>query len=43
MKNVAAGANPMVLKKGILKAVEISVGELRKISKPSRAHMLSLK
>jgi len=34
MKNVAAGANPMVLKKGILKAVEIAVDELKKVSKP---------
>jgi chaperonin GroEL len=34
IKNVAAGANPMILKKGILKAVEISVEELKKISKP---------
>ncbi|MBR1831227.1 MAG: chaperonin GroEL [Ruminiclostridium sp.] len=30
MKNVAAGANPMVLKGGIEKAVEVSVDEIRK-------------
>ncbi len=33
-KNVAAGANPMVLKKGIAYATEIAVEELKKISKP---------
>lgn len=30
MRNVAAGANPMVLKKGIEKAVDILVGEIKK-------------
>jgi chaperonin GroEL len=34
LKNVAAGANPMVLKKGIEKAVNVVVDELKKISKP---------
>lgn len=34
LKNVAAGANPMVLKKGIAKAVEVAVEELKSISKP---------
>jgi chaperonin GroEL len=34
LKNVAAGANPMVLKKGIEKAVSTVVDELKKISKP---------
>ncbi len=33
-KNVAAGANPMVLKKGIAYATEVAVEELKKISKP---------
>ncbi len=33
-KNVAAGANPMVLKKGIEGAVEAAVEEVRKASKP---------
>ncbi|MBR6765027.1 MAG: chaperonin GroEL [Clostridia bacterium] len=33
-KNVAAGANPMVLRKGILSAVNVAVEELKKISKP---------
>lgn len=34
LKNVAAGANPMIIKKGINKAVEVAVSELKKISKP---------
>src|SRR5204863_9684532 len=34
VKNVTAGANPMELKKGIDRAVEVVVGELRKLSKP---------
>jgi len=33
MKNVAAGANPMVLRKGIFKAVDAAVAELRNQSK----------
>ncbi|HKL94151.1 MAG TPA: chaperonin GroEL [Clostridia bacterium] len=34
LKNVAAGANPMILKKGIAIATEVAVAELKKISKP---------
>jgi len=34
LKNVTAGANPMALKRGIEKAVETVVGEIKKISKP---------
>ena len=34
LKNVAAGANPMILKRGIDKAVEALVEELKKISVP---------
>lgn len=34
MKNVVAGANPMDLKRGIDKAVEVVIGELKKKSKP---------
>ncbi|MGI6552020.1 MAG: chaperonin GroEL [Bacillota bacterium] len=34
LKNVAAGANPMLLKKGIEKAVVAATEELKKISKP---------
>lgn len=33
LKNVAAGANPMVLKKGVQKAVDVAVDEIKKISK----------
>src|SRR5438067_10710358 len=33
-KNVVAGANPMELKRGIEKAVEVVVNELKKASKP---------
>ncbi|HPG92642.1 MAG TPA: chaperonin GroEL [Clostridia bacterium] len=33
-KNVAAGANPIILKKGIDKAVEVAVNKLKNISKP---------
>jgi chaperonin GroEL len=35
-KLVAAGANPMALKRGLEKAVEVVTGELRKISKPTK-------
>lgn len=34
LKNVAAGANPMILKKGISKAVESAVAAIKEISKP---------
>ena len=34
LKNVAAGANPMIIKKGINKAVDTAVEELKKISRP---------
>ncbi|KPC77077.1 chaperonin GroEL [Laceyella sacchari] len=34
LKNVAAGANPMVLRKGIEKAVSTAVSEIKKIAKP---------
>ncbi len=34
LKNVAAGANPMVLRRGIHKAAEAAVEEIKKISKP---------
>src|SRR6186713_3137170 len=33
-KNVTAGANPMLLKKGIEQAVEAVVNELKKLAKP---------
>ena len=34
LKNVTAGANPMVIRKGIEKAVKAAVDELQKIAKP---------
>lgn len=34
LKNITAGANPMILKKGIEKAVEALVEEIRKMAKP---------
>jgi chaperonin GroEL len=34
MKNVAAGANPMIIKKGMEKAVEETIKGLKKIAKP---------
>src|SRR4030066_595069 len=34
MKNVAAGANPMLLKRGIEKAVDAIVAEIKKLAKP---------
>src|SRR5579875_1194915 len=36
LKNVAAGANPMVLKRGIEKAVEATVDEIKRIAKTVR-------
>src|SRR5512138_2871893 len=36
LKNVTAGANPMALKRGIDKAVEFVVDELKKMSVPSK-------
>ena len=41
VKNVAAGANPMALKRGIEKAVEAAVTELQKLSKPVKGEMIS--
>ncbi len=34
MKNITAGANPMIVKKGIDKATAVAVEELKKIAKP---------
>lgn len=34
LKNVAAGANPIIMKKGIEKAVAVAVEEIRKLAKP---------
>jgi len=38
-KLVAAGANPMIIKRGIEKAVDIVTGELKRISKPTKDKM----
>src|SRR6187455_3055670 len=40
-KNVAAGANPMDLKRGIEKAVEAITGELKKMAKPVSGNMVA--
>ena len=40
-KNVAAGANPMELKRGIERAVEIVIEELKKLSKPVKGNMIA--
>jgi chaperonin GroEL len=41
VKMVAAGANPMALKRGIDKAVEKVVGEIEKLSKPVGGEMIA--
>ncbi|MGI6082302.1 MAG: chaperonin GroEL [Limnochordia bacterium] len=38
LKNVAAGANPMILKKGIDKSVEVAVAEIQKLAIPVDDH-----
>src|SRR5213596_1131826 len=40
-KNVAAGANPMDVKRGIEKAVEGLIGELKKMAKPVSGNMVA--
>src|ERR671918_153350 len=40
-KNVAAGANPMALKRGIDKAVEAIIEELKKLSRSVSGNMIS--
>ena len=37
VKNITAGANPMEIKRGIDKAVETAIEELKKISKPCQS------
>lgn len=34
LKNIAAGANPMILRKGIMKAVDVAVEEIKNNTKP---------
>src|ERR1041384_1446137 len=41
-KNVAAGANPMDIKRGIQKAVEALTGELKRMAKPVSGKMVAL-
>ncbi len=41
VKAVAAGANPMAIKRGIDKAVEVAVEEIRRISKPVSGDMIA--
>src|ERR1700688_1994790 len=41
VKSVAAGANPMALKRGIDKAVELAVEEVKKMSKPVSGDMIA--
>jgi chaperonin GroEL len=41
VKTVAAGANPMALKRGIDKAVERSVEEIKRLSKPVKGDMIA--
>jgi chaperonin GroEL len=41
VKSVAAGANPMALKRGIEKAVEVVVEEVRKVAKPVSGDMIA--
>src|SRR5205809_670905 len=40
-KNVAAGANPMDVKRGIEKAVDTLIAELKKMSKPGSGNMVA--
>jgi len=41
IKNVAAGANPMALKRGVDMAVEAAVAEIKRISKPVKGDMIA--
>jgi len=41
VKTVAAGANPMALKRGIEKAVELAVGEIKKLSRDVKGEMIA--
>src|SRR6202522_3518528 len=41
VKAVASGANPMALKRGIEKAVEVAIGEVKKLSKPVTGDMIA--
>jgi chaperonin GroEL len=41
VKTVAAGANPMALKRGIDKAVEKAIAEIKRLSKPVKGDMIA--
>src|SRR4051812_43261142 len=41
VKSVAAGANPMALKRGIDKAVEVAIAEVKKMAKPVSGDMIA--
>src|SRR5687767_14918655 len=41
VKTVAAGANPMAIKRGIERAVEAAVEEIKKLSKPVSGEMIA--
>src|SRR5260221_540876 len=41
IKNVTAGANPMALKRGIEKAIEAAVAEIKRLSKPVTGDMIA--
>ncbi len=41
LRNVTAGANPMGLKRGIERAVEVAVAEIRRLSKPVKGEMIT--
>src|SRR6187399_1144044 len=41
VKTVAAGANPMAVKRGIERAVEVAIEEIKKLSKPVKGDMIA--
>src|SRR6187397_2495213 len=41
VKTVAAGANPMAVKRGIERAVEAAVGEIKRLSKPVKGDAIA--
>jgi chaperonin GroEL len=41
VKTVAAGANPMALKRGIERAVEVAVGEIKKLARDVKGDMIA--
>src|SRR5207342_964060 len=41
VRTVAAGANPMAVKRGIERAVEVAVEEIKKLSKPVSGEMIA--